>query len=212
MDARAPFHAGLGDAVATLFRYPDASATADLLGACQLLEGAPAPLGRAAQRFHAFLERTEPTRREELFTTAFDINPQCSLELGWHLYGEDYKRGSFLVDMRGLMAAVGVEETPELPDHLTHALRVLDRLPSPKSEQFATDYVQPGVQRMLAGYEDIESPWHPLLVALLESLEATFGPTRAIEGNPSAESTGPYDPVPAQHLPPQPGVTHDAGK
>jgi len=30
----------------------------------------------------------------------FDINPACALEVGWHLFGEDYMRGQFLVRMR----------------------------------------------------------------------------------------------------------------
>ena len=47
---------------------------------------------------------------EELFTRTFDINPQCTLELGWQLYGEDYNRGAFLVRMRELMREKGVEE------------------------------------------------------------------------------------------------------
>lgn len=184
--------AGTWDAVSVLLTYPDADAAAELVGACRTLEGGPEPLAKAARDFRTFVESTEPTQREELFTTVFDINPQCTLELGWHLYGEDYKRGSFLVDMRGLMAAIGVEETPELPDHLTHALRVLERLPSPKDEQFSTQYVQTGVSRMLDAYDNPKGPWHPLLRAVLETLEACYGETQQIEGNPSAESQGPY--------------------
>ena len=190
---------GTWDAVATLLSYPDADATPELLAACTLLEGVEG-LDEAARDFRAFVEENEPTRREERFTTDFDINPKCTLELGWHLYGEDYKRGSFLVDMRGLMAAVGIEETPELPDHMTHALRVLDRLPAPKSDQLSTEYIQPALAKMLEGYDETESPWHPLLVAVLKTLEATFGETHEVVGNPSTESQGPYEAVPASSI------------
>jgi len=71
---------------------------------------------------------------EELYTRTFDINPSCTLEIGWQLYGEDYNRGSFLVRMRELMRELGVEESTELPDHLMHILPVLGRFePSPRS-------------------------------------------------------------------------------
>ena len=191
---------GTWDAVATLLTYPGADTAPELVGACLLLEAGVDPLAEAARDFREFVEACEPTRLEELFTTVFDINPQCTLELGWHLYGEDYKRGSFLVDMRSIMAGVGVEESAELPDHLTHALRVLDRLPAPKDVQFSTEYVQPALVKMLEGYDDEKSPWRPLLVALLGALEARYGETVPIAGTPSAESQGPYDAVPAQSL------------
>lgn len=190
---------GSWSALATLLSYPDAQATGDLLAACGVLEGMD-ELTNATRKFRDFVEITQPTKREELFTTAFDINPQCTLELGWHLYGEDYKRGSFLVDMRNLMAAVGIEETSELPDHITHALRVLDRLPAPKSDQFSTEYVQPALAKMLEGYADTQGPWHSLLVAALRALEARYGETRRVVGNPSTETQGPYEPVPASSL------------
>ena len=37
---------------------------------------------------------------EELYSATFDSNDACALELGWHLYGEAYQRGVFLVEMR----------------------------------------------------------------------------------------------------------------
>ena len=67
----------------------------------------------------------DPAGLEELYTRTFDINPVCSLETGWHLFGEDYNRGAFLVRMRGLLRQHGIEEGAELTDHLESALRVL---------------------------------------------------------------------------------------
>ena len=71
-------------------------------------------------------EQLGSTELEELYTRTFDINPVCSLEVGWHLFGEDYNRGAFLVRMRGLLREHGIEEGAELPDHLESVLRVLD--------------------------------------------------------------------------------------
>lgn len=188
---------GTWDAASELVLYPDADAEAKLRAACLELEAVKGPLARAAADFRRFVETTDATRREEMFTTVFDINPTCTLELGWHLYGEDYKRGSFLVDMRQVMAAVGVEESAELPDHLIHALRVLQRLPAPKDALFSTSFVQPGLDRMLSGYSDESSPWRPVLAALLSALEACYGETKTAEGIPAAESPGPYEPAPS---------------
>ena len=59
-----------------------------------------------------------------------------------------------------------------------------------------TEYVQPALSKMLEGYDDESSPWHPLLVATLTALEAQFGETHEVVGNPSTETQGPYEAVP----------------
>ena len=51
-------------------------------------------------RFGEFLERHDMWQVEEAFTGTFDVNPACALEVGWHLFGEEYARGMFLVRMR----------------------------------------------------------------------------------------------------------------
>ena len=38
-----------------------------------------------------------PEQIQELYTRTFDINPVCTLEIGWHIFGEDYARGALLV-------------------------------------------------------------------------------------------------------------------
>jgi nitrate reductase delta subunit len=190
MTAREP---GRWDAVSTLLLYPDAQAEADLTAASEWLIVNGDGLAEAARRFARFVADSDASVREERFTRTFDINPACSLELGWHLYGEDYKRGAFLVDMRQLIRGLGIEETQELPDHLIHALRCLERLPSPKVEQFSTAYLQPALSKMLEGYTSEDCPWRPVLVALLRELEAEYGETHLIESVPSAASPEPYE-------------------
>ncbi|MCP3987340.1 MAG: nitrate reductase, partial [bacterium] len=86
----------------------------------------------AGARLAAFMDHVEAcalTEREELFTRTFDINPACTLELGWVLYGQDYARGAFLVKMRQMLVEHGIRESGELPDHLTHVLQLLGQLP-----------------------------------------------------------------------------------
>lgn len=65
---------------------------------------------------------------EELYTRTFDNNPDRALEVGWHVFGETYDRGAFLVRMRGLIRDAGLVEGTELPDHLNNLLPVLGRI------------------------------------------------------------------------------------
>lgn len=85
---------------------------------------------------------------EESFTQTFDLDPACALEVGWHLYGEDYKRGEFLVEMRQAMRRLGVPEDTELPDHLTHVLAVLARLEGAEADRLAVEKVLPALAKM----------------------------------------------------------------
>ena len=51
----------------------------------------------AAQRVASFIDRVgalATDELQELFTVTFDLNPVSSLEVGWHLHGDSYDRGS----------------------------------------------------------------------------------------------------------------------
>ena len=75
--------------------------------------------------FGAYSEPRDLHELEETYARTFDINPACALEVGWHLFGEEYARGLFLVRLRGEMREHGVEESSELPDHITHVLALI---------------------------------------------------------------------------------------
>lgn len=108
---------------------------------------------------------------QELFTSTFDLNPVCSLEVGWHLFGEDYARGSFLVYMRGQLRRFELPESTELPDHVTSVLPVLGRLEAEQANDFAAACVVPALRKMLAGVSGRNNPYENLLGAIVRVLE-----------------------------------------
>jgi nitrate reductase delta subunit len=117
----------------------------------------------------AFAEAVAPltiTAAQEMYTSAFDLNPSCALELGWHLFGEKYERGVLLVRMRQELRRYGIGETRELPDHLTHALRLLDRMEPDRAADFAGAIVLPALQKLLAAMQENHNAFEPVLRAL----------------------------------------------
>lgn len=95
---------------------------------------------------------------EELYTKTFDNNTQRCLEVGWHLFGENYSRGAFLVYLRSELRRLSIPESAELPDHLTHVLRVTGRLDPEFAASFVTDSVCPAIEiieKNLAGDSNI---------------------------------------------------------
>lgn len=123
-----------------------------------------------------------PSRIQELFIATFDWDPATTLDIGWHLFGEDYARGEFLVRMRGELRRYGIPESTELPDHLTHVLTLLGRMDAQTAETFAREYVAPSVAKLLAALEQRKSPFVSLVRAVHEALPVKAAiPARKIE-------------------------------
>lgn len=170
-----PNIATIYDALADLLTYPDRDFAARLQAAGQSLASFP---GEAAGRLERFAEKIagrSTTDMEELFTQAFDLNPICSLEVGWHLFGEQYARGEFLVEMRQTLRQLHLTESTELPDHLTHVLRALGRMPQSQGQTFAGRYVLKALDKMLTGMRGQNCPYEEVLEAARAVVLSPYG-------------------------------------
>lgn len=155
------------EALAALLAYPRPDYAARL-AACR---GALVEAGGADAIGHldAFASRVDGFTLEEIqerFTGTFDLNPACTLDVGWHLFGEQYERGAFLVEMREALRAHGVPESVELPDHLTHLLTLLGRLDPARAADLATRAVAPALERILSAMGGTDNPFEHLLGAI----------------------------------------------
>ena len=164
---------GMLDGLGAALEYPRAGYRAGIVECRDLLvEGEP----EAAVAVAAFCDATaglDDTGLEELYTRTFDLNPVCTPEVGWHIYGEQYRRGRFLVQARELLSVIGIEEKGELPDHLMSLLPAVARLESADAALFAGTYLVPAVDKMLAGLKDKANPYEHILLAIRGVL-ATF--------------------------------------
>jgi len=132
-----------------------------------------------------FLEERPRFELEELYTQTFDLNPVCTLEVGWHLYGEQYERGRFMVRARELLAKMGQDEGGELPDFLPSLLSTLPRLEPGEASDLAA-FLLPAVGKMCDALGEKEkgqetaNPYHALLMAVRQALTARV-PDHAVE-------------------------------
>ncbi len=161
-------NAQIMDALAELLEYPDDSLPKKLEACISLLK-TDEKIKKAADHltlFQDYAQANPAQSLEEAFTQAFDFNKEAALEVGWHLYGEDYARGDFLVKMRDLLRQGGVEEKQELPDHLTYVLSVVGRMDKESSTAFASMYLMSALNKMLKGIEKKEGPYQHVLKAI----------------------------------------------
>lgn len=158
--------AHLYDLLAGLFRYPDGKYGRRIEICRQAFLEAEPEVAALLAEFAARTQELSTEEREELFTSTFDLNPVCTLDLGWHLFGEEFARGRFLVWMREELRRQGLEESTELPDHLTHVLAVLGRMETQPAAEFAAACVLPALEKMLAALAGKNNPYEKLLQAV----------------------------------------------
>lgn len=118
---------------------------------------------------------------QELYVQTFEFNPGCTLEIGWHLFGENYERGEFLVRMREQLRRHGIAESSELPDHLTHALGLIARMDHEEAAQLAGEFILPALAKIRSALH--ENAYEPVIAGIAEKLEADFpdAPRRPVQ-------------------------------
>ncbi len=167
------------DLLAGLLAYPKAGYAGRVAASLPpLVEWCPRA-EPALRAFAAFVASHAETDLEERYTRTFDVNPTCALEIGWHLFGEQYERGAFMVDMRVQLRRHGIPESTELPDHLVHALPLAGRLAADEAAAFATDGLLPALAKMRAPFADGENPYGRLLEAIETAVVVKLAPQEA---------------------------------
>ena len=115
--------------VAQAFQYPTPSTAADLETAVDAsLQGV---LRRHLRAFLTEIGRLELGRWEELHTSTLDLSPLFVPYVGHVVWGDNYRRGAFMADLKAAMADAGVDLRGELPDHVEPVLRYLAAVEEP---------------------------------------------------------------------------------
>jgi len=114
------------DLLAEILEYPRSDLT-EPVRECQRLVSLDNPEAAAhLRKFHDFVAATPLGRLQEVYTGTFDLNAACDPYLGYHLFGESYKRSAFMVGLKERYRAHGFTiKGSELPDHVAVVLRFL---------------------------------------------------------------------------------------
>lgn len=179
MDERVIF-----EMLADLLRYPGEDYLPHLADCARALAGDHPDAALLLSELEGRLEGVTVEQVQELFIQTFDLSPVCSLELGWHLFGENYDRGTMLVKMRQELRRYGLPESEELPDHLTHALALLSRMEPERGEEFAAACVLPALDKMLEALAGKENPMENIVQAVTRVLRNRYPRSLETEAEP----------------------------
>jgi nitrate reductase molybdenum cofactor assembly chaperone len=151
------------DALARLLQYPSAGFAERAAGYAATVAGECPEAGADVAEFARFVSSHELGECEEMYVRTFDVNAERALEVGWQVFGEQYARGAFLVRMRELLREFDVPESYELPDHMTHVLRLLPRIDEAQAATLVESAVAPALRRIRADLTDPANPYTALV-------------------------------------------------
>jgi len=137
-----------------LFKYPEKDYISKLDLVQKYLDEFYPIAGNELKVFSEYIHTRTLDERQELFTKTFDVQPICYLDLGYVMFGEDYKRGAFLLSMQAEQLKIDNDCGTDLPDNICNVLTLMSKS---TDEKFLEDLVWrifiPCVHKMIAEFK-----------------------------------------------------------
>lgn len=163
--------ASLFDSFAALLEYPSSDFSEETQRCLELMRSINPEAAEMCEKFANAIVGYSVQRMQELFTTTFDMQPVCYPYIGFHLYGESYKRGAFMAQLNEAYHAIGYSAEQELPDNLSVVLRFIGFDSENRHSEFCEALISDGVnlalEKMLKVFDpESTNPYFALLSAL----------------------------------------------
>ena len=134
--------------IAILLRYPDADTPKLAAALADEAMNTAHPCQEYLEAFALVARTSSQEEMAELYTRSFDLNPDCVLEIGWHLFGESYKRGQFLAMMRHHLRENDIDAGNDLPDYLPNLLDLTMKLETQDAIDLVDDCILPAMEKI----------------------------------------------------------------
>ena len=143
-------YSGLAD----LFSYPDTGFAQKVQKVQAFLDDECGEAADNLREFTNFASQASLLELEEVYTRSFDVQAVTTLDIGYVMWGDDYKRGELLVKLNGEHKEAGVDCGNELPDHLPNVLRLLDAMQKPElRDELVRMIVAPALRRIIGEFD-----------------------------------------------------------
>lgn len=137
------------------FVYPeDESFKTKIEEAYQYLVGAYPEAAETMKPFVECMKASTIQEMQELFLRSFDVQAITTLDIGFTLFGEDFKRGQLLANLNREHREAGNECYTELSDHLPNLLRLLSKMKNIEMRnEIGLRLVIPAVEKMIGEFD-----------------------------------------------------------
>lgn len=140
--------------LARLFTYPDRGFREDVRRLQDELARLHEPAARELLPFTSFVEASPVEKLQELYLRTFEVQALATLDIGYLLFGEDYRRGALLAHLGRELRVAGVDLRGELPDHLPNVLRLLSSMEDREmASELAMRILGPALRRLLQEFD-----------------------------------------------------------
>jgi len=114
--------------LANLFQYPRVDYKDKVKEAETVLTELYPETLTSFKQFSDFVSNSSHDEITEIFTRTFDVQAITTLDVGYVLFGDDYKRGELLVNLNREHREAANECTDELADNLSNLLSLLPKM------------------------------------------------------------------------------------
>ncbi|HNR40682.1 MAG TPA: hypothetical protein PKL65_00490 [Bacteroidales bacterium] len=161
--------------LAEMFRYPTADLKLHAEKWRDLISRYDVSLAPRLERFVNHISCKPLSFQQEYYISTFDVQAMCFLDIGYVLYGEDYRRGIFLVNIKKEQIKAGNDCGGELPDHLPNILTLLPKMADADlAEELICSLLIPAVNEMIKEFRDVSNLYRGLLEILAVIMETDF--------------------------------------
>jgi nitrate reductase assembly molybdenum cofactor insertion protein NarJ len=125
--------------------------------------------------FTAHINEKPLSFQQEYYISTFDVQALCFLDIGYVLFGEDYKRGVFLVNIKKEQVKAGNDCGSELPDHLPNILTLLPKIQDADlAEELVYSLLIPAIHEMISKFRNGNNLYRGLLEILVTIMEKDY--------------------------------------
>ncbi len=162
--------------LADLFNYPTENLI-DKVTTCENeMESKNPETEIVLKEFKEHLESKKIGELQEYYSKTFDVNASCCMDIGYVIFGEDYKRGEFLVNMQNEQRNADHRFETELADYLPNVLKLFHYHNNREFiDELAYCITIPALKEILDKFRSPENIYRRLLVELLGIMEEDFG-------------------------------------
>lgn len=166
---------------ADIFRYPDGDFNDKLIRCQMILDKFYPAAGEKLVPFVSYMLSKDEIDQQELYTKTFDVQPLCYLDLGYVIFGEDYKRGAFLLHMQQEQQKFENDCGSDLSDNLCNALTLIPKHDNQEFvDELATQICIPALNKMI---EEFNTARVELKVKVLKKLHKAIIQEDLNQGN-----------------------------
>jgi len=140
--------------LAGLYQYPDGGYPQKIKDIQEFVDSNYPEAGEDIDTFVELLPAGDLNKMEELYIRSFDVQSVTTLDIGYVLFGDDYKRGELLANLNREHRQADNDCGSELGDHLPNLLRLISKLDDRELVvEMIEELLVPALAKMISEFE-----------------------------------------------------------